>query len=837
MKRAFSYGDKSIEAAVRRINEIRRIAVIGAGTMGQGIALDLLQKTDYEVVLLDVRAEALDQARARFEGQWSQHVRQNRIRSEDAAALGRRVVYTQGDAVLGESDIIWEAATERVEIKAKIFEQIAARVDPERIAAVFSNTSSHTTSELAERFASAALREKFLTVHGYFPFESNALIDVMKGKYASAETFALGVVFADQILEKSVIALPVDHHGYVTDPIFQAMAAIISWDVRTAQDIVHLGGLWTLLTANPFVVLDQTGHMPYTESSRHFGQALPSHDRLRGLYDRDGLHYPDWIARLEKDGSTGVGCARRRGFYQWSACAEQPSPERVFDAASGQYVPIGAISRKDFWAYYDALEHDRRIGKIRSAEALVMVACANDLAGRAFRRYLLPICLYALDLIQDRVASPGQVNLSTRTGLRYKVGLIELIDALMAHLTVDGLIELVRRAQDENADDPHILEMLDVDGVVGPRTGKPCLLFELRKRNLGRLLGYGKYYRTPVAELDLASGRYRRCYPTLKLYEPSSRDRVASIVLNNPLRGNVFNRAMIDQVAHAYHEVLGMHRDGRCGAVLFSAAGGGMRLLGADAREFNRGWFEREKGYVPLTQEETASSSRNALDVFRLIQRSPVATLGVFGEKWGGGAEFSYFLDLRYDVRANGIVFDSLDRTSAWRQKNTYNQPELDYAILPGFGAVGELKRLGMGDSIIFEIFDQGLTADRAWQIGLSNGVFDDEWEALRRGYERARTMAKDAPYSRALFKQELTRGADDEALARETADAFNPQKNPFVRAGLLTLLDRRGTGPKMDYACRDTPLPGWCYPTGDGLAPADGNRERSNGANARSEP
>jgi hypothetical protein len=203
----------------------------------------------------------------------------------------------------------------------------------------------------------------------------------------------------------------------------------------------------------------------------------------------------------------------------------------------------------------------------------------------------------------------------------------------------------------------------------------------------------------------------------------------------------------------------------------------------------------------------------------------------VFGEKWGGGAEFNYFLDLRYDVRAEGFVFDTLERKTVWQPKNTYNQPELDYAILGGFGAAGELKRLGLGDSAIIEMFDQGMTADRAYQVGLSNGVFDDELEALRRGYERARLMAKDAPYSRALFKVHLDRGIDDEALARETGQIFNPKKNPFISVGLLALLDRGGRPPKMDYSCREAELPGWCYPAGNGMA--DGEETEGAGADS----
>ncbi|RME40427.1 MAG: hypothetical protein D6788_03335 [Planctomycetota bacterium] len=833
MKRAFSFGDKRIEPAVRALNAMRRIGIIGGGTMGQGIVIDLLRKTDYEIVLLDVSEDALQRAKARFDRLWTEEVESRRLHPDEAAKRRKRVRFTQDYADLASVELIWEVATERSDIKACIFEAVEKVADPTALLAVFSNTSSHTTAELAELFRSEALREKFLTVHGYYPFEANRLIDVMKGKYASEQTFLLGVVFADQILEKTVLALPLDHHGYITDPLFQAMAAIVSWDVREARDLTERGGVWELFTANPFRVLDQTGHMPYVESARHFGSSLPATDRLRNLYLRDGKHYPDWIATLQEKGFTGVHGNARRGFYAWTD-GEPPRVEAVFDPQRGEYVPLQQPSRKEYWSYFEAAERDRRAGKIKSAASLVLVACANDAGGRAFRRYVLPLCLYALDLIQDGIATPGQINIATRVGLRFKTGLIECIDALIAHLTIDGLIELMRRAADENGDDPWMRDILDVDGTCGPRKGKPCWLFEMKRRGIERLLGYGKYHRTPVAELDPTSGGYRACYPELKFYPPSRKDRVASIVFHNPLRGNVFNRALLDQLAHAYQQVLDLHRRGRCGAVLFTASGEGMRMLGADAREFNRGWFERQRGYVPLSEAEAAAFTRNALDVFRTIQKSPVASIGVFGEKWGGGAEFTYFLDLRYDVRTHGYVFDTLTRESVWTQKTNYNQPELDYAILAGFGAPGELKRLGLGDSSIFEIFDQGMTADRAWQVGLSNGVFDDELEALRRGYERARLMAKDAPYSRALFKKELARGQDDELLARETGETFNPAKNPFIRTGLLALLDRGGRPPRMDYTCTSVELPGWTYPQDNGLA-ASGPIERGFHGNGES--
>ncbi len=631
MNRAFSFGDKSIEQAVRSVNSIRRIALIGAGTMGQGIALDLLGKTDCQLVLLDISEDALQRTKVRFEGLWEKQVSTSRIRKEDAAALARRVTYSSDFADLAGVDLVWEVATERSEIKAGIFETIEKNTDSDTLLAVFSNTSSHTTAELAELFKTDAYRERFLTVHGYFPFDANRLIDVMKGKYASEEVFKFGVVFADQILEKTVIALSQDHHGYITDPLFQAMGAIISWDIKRPRDIIELGGLWELFTANPFAVLDQTGHMPYTESSRHLGSALPEDDRLRCLYLRNDKHYPDWIAKLEESGFTGVNSAARKGFFSFDD-SRRPKADKVLDPASGSYVEIEEICRKEFNSYYEAAERDRRDGKIKSIDSLIFVASADDAGGHAFRRYALPLCLYALDMIQDRVATPGQINIATRAGLRFKAGLVEIIDGLVKHLTIDGLFQLIRRARDENADDPFFVDMLDVDGQSGPRLGKPCLLHEMKERHITSLLEYGKYNGTPVGELDLDTGQYHGSYLDLKFYEPSEKDRVATIVFNAPLRGNVFNRGVVDQLAHAVSRVLTMHRNGTCGSVLFSAAGKGMRMLGADAREFNRGWFERDLGYVPLTEEEAAASSRNGVGCFRIIQESPVASIGVFGE-------------------------------------------------------------------------------------------------------------------------------------------------------------------------------------------------------------
>ena len=302
MGTCFSYGNRLLKRQVTRLTEVKKIALIGAGTMGIGIGIDLLNKTKYDIVYIDITDAALKRAQTEIKNYVLDLVDSGRILTEHVEEYLNRLQFTKNYSALKNVQIIWEIATERLDIKRKIFQQIEAHIDQEKLVFIFSNTSSHTTAELAELFNDRFLRDKFLTGHGYFPFHLNRLFDVMKGKYASEETFMAGIAFAEQILEKKTVALRNDHHGYIADPIFEGMAAIISWDVKTGQDLVELPSVFALMTANPFQVLDRTGHMPYTESARHLGKALPKDDRLRSIYNQENRRYPQWIENLEKAG-------------------------------------------------------------------------------------------------------------------------------------------------------------------------------------------------------------------------------------------------------------------------------------------------------------------------------------------------------------------------------------------------------------------------------------------------------------------------------------------------------------------------------------------------------
>ena len=811
MGTVFSFGNKLLQKEVAKLNSIKKIAVIGSGTMGIGIGIDILNKTGFDVIFIDVADAALERARRDITVYFSGLAEGGRILDEQALEYISRVTYSKDFTLLGQTEIIWEAATERIDVKKVIFGNIEKYADPGKLVFIFSNTSSHTTAELAVLFNDRLLMDKFLTGHGYFPFHANRLFDVMKGKYASEETFTAGVAFAEQVLEKKVIALRNDHHGYVADPIFEGMAAIIQWDIQTGQDLVELPQVFELLTANPFQVLDRTGHMPYTECARHLGRALPGNDRLKSVYNQDGRHYPQWIEDLEKSGKTGLASKEKQGFFRWAGAANREKITGVYDPGSKEYVAIAEISRLDYWSLSEAAALDHRESAIKSIDGLILIAGSDDKGGLTFRRYVIPIMLYALDLIQDNYATAADIDSSSKVGLRFKYGLCEIIDKFIGHFGIDGFIGLVKKSALEN---PGRDELFDVDGNTGPRKGCPSLLYTMKKNGWKGLLGYGRIYGTPVSQRNFATGAMDLYYNDLRFIYPSKKDRVATIIFDNPLRGNVWNRNTLDQLDHAIGISTALFEQGELGALLFTASGKGMRMLGADARQFNKGWFDARTGYQFLGEEDASWFTKAGMRLFRFIQEMPVWTIGVFGEKWGGGAEFTYFLNQRFDLVMHGVDFDSLKRKNVFKTKKNYNQPEIEYGILGGFGAVQELVRLGFGESLIDELFLQGLTATRAHELGLSNSVSDNEYELLEKAFELARLKQKYAvPYAVALYnlqkKNAFAEGCNDDRLTRETGETFNPAKNPYISTALLRLLNIGGNNPPLNLEVRGN-LPGW---------------------------
>ena len=197
------------------MNEIRRVAVVGAGTMGNGI-VHVFAQTGYDVTMIDVQAEALERARATIAGNMDRQIKKGTLAEADRdAALGRVATATELAAVSG-ADLVVEAATENRDLKFRIFREMDAHAPEGAILAT--NTSSISVTEIA---AQTGRPEKVIGMHFMNPVPVMKLVEIIRGLATSDETARL-VVETSEKLGKTV-AEAQDYPGFVSNRILMPM--------------------------------------------------------------------------------------------------------------------------------------------------------------------------------------------------------------------------------------------------------------------------------------------------------------------------------------------------------------------------------------------------------------------------------------------------------------------------------------------------------------------------------------------------------------------------------------------------------------------------------------
>jgi 3-hydroxybutyryl-CoA dehydrogenase len=163
---------------------IQQVGVIGAGTMGNGIA-HVFARGGYDVVLCDVEQRFLDRALETIGKNLEREVAKNKITAEDRAGALKRILPATDRSKLGDCDFVVEAATEKFEIKTEIFRDLDRVTRPEIILA--SNTSSISITKLA---AQTKRPEKVIGMHFFNPVPVMKLVEVIRGLATSQETFS-----------------------------------------------------------------------------------------------------------------------------------------------------------------------------------------------------------------------------------------------------------------------------------------------------------------------------------------------------------------------------------------------------------------------------------------------------------------------------------------------------------------------------------------------------------------------------------------------------------------------------------------------------------------------
>ncbi|HET7232191.1 MAG TPA: 3-hydroxybutyryl-CoA dehydrogenase [Longimicrobium sp.] len=196
--------------------EIRKVAVVGAGTMGNGI-VHVFAQHGYDVTMVDVSAQALEAAKKTITGNFDRQIKKGAATEADRdAALGRIATATELAEGVKDADLVVEAATENVDLKFRIFEQIDAAAPAHAILA--SNTSSISITEIAGRTKRA---DKVIGMHFMNPVPVMKLVEIIRGLATSDETTRI-VVETSEKLGKTV-AEAQDYPGFVSNRILMPM--------------------------------------------------------------------------------------------------------------------------------------------------------------------------------------------------------------------------------------------------------------------------------------------------------------------------------------------------------------------------------------------------------------------------------------------------------------------------------------------------------------------------------------------------------------------------------------------------------------------------------------
>jgi 3-hydroxybutyryl-CoA dehydrogenase len=195
--------------------DVRHVAVVGAGTMGAGIA-QVFAQAGYEVSLQDVSQPAVDAARRRIEGSIDKFVDKGKIARADAeAALGRLRVHTTIEA-LAAADFVVEAIVEDVATKRQLFAALDAIVRPDVV--LSSNTSSISITTLGAATKRPAL---VLGMHFMNPVPLMTLVELIRGQATSDEAMETARTLAGRVGKTAVEAA--DYPGFIANRILMPM--------------------------------------------------------------------------------------------------------------------------------------------------------------------------------------------------------------------------------------------------------------------------------------------------------------------------------------------------------------------------------------------------------------------------------------------------------------------------------------------------------------------------------------------------------------------------------------------------------------------------------------
>jgi 3-hydroxybutyryl-CoA dehydrogenase len=289
---------------------IRKVGIIGAGQMGNGIA-HVVAVAGYDVAVNDLKREAFDKAFGVIEKNLTRQVSRGIIKDETMRAAMKRITFAENFAALGDCDLVIEAATEDEALKKRIFAELCPKL--KKSAIIASNTSSISITRLA---ASTDRPENFIGIHFMNPVPVMQLVELIRGIATEETTFSKCKAFVASL--GKTIAVAEDFPAFIVNrillPMINEAVYTLYEGVGTVESIDKAMRLGANHPMGPLELADFIG----LDTCLSVMQVL-----YEGLADSKYRPCPLLVKYVE---AGWLGRKTQRGFYDYRG--EKPVPTR-----------------------------------------------------------------------------------------------------------------------------------------------------------------------------------------------------------------------------------------------------------------------------------------------------------------------------------------------------------------------------------------------------------------------------------------------------------------------------------------------------------------------------
>jgi 3-hydroxyacyl-CoA dehydrogenase len=293
-ERAVAKSARQPSTAVRPINQV---AVVGAGTMGTGIAIAALEG-GYAVTLADTNAEALDRGMTRVREHIQGRVAKGRMTSEEADAASQRLQGQTDLTALSSADLIIEAVFEDLAVKAQVFQTLDRVARPAAILAT--NTSYLSVTAIAE---ATTTPERVVGLHFFSPANVMRLVEVVRTARIAPDVLATAFAFGKSLGKQPILSA--DSFGFIGNRIYAAYRRQCEFMLEEGALPEEIDGALEAygFAMGPFAVADLSG----LDIAWRMRQATASSRDPEARY----VEIPDILCQRERLGrKTGAGYYR-----------------------------------------------------------------------------------------------------------------------------------------------------------------------------------------------------------------------------------------------------------------------------------------------------------------------------------------------------------------------------------------------------------------------------------------------------------------------------------------------------------------------------------------------